>query len=142
MQSKNFLGIFVEEARLNPNLGTFSYILHRLTGIALAIYLIMHTWVLSSAQISPETFDDRLAMVQTPLFHVLEYLLVAVIFVHMINGIRIIVTDFFGVTKKHKLLFWLGLVVFIAMMVWFGTAMIPKVFKHGHEAAQVLGVMP
>jgi succinate dehydrogenase / fumarate reductase cytochrome b subunit len=142
MQSKNFLGIFVNEARLNPNLGTFTYILHRLTGIALAIYLIMHTWVLSSAQISPGTFDERLAMVQTPIFHVLEYLLVAVIFIHMINGLRIIFTDFFGVTRKHKLLFWLGLVVFIALMVWFGTAMVPKVFKHSHQAAQALGVMP
>lgn len=141
MSAKNFLGIFIDEARLNPNLGTFTYMLHRLTGIALAIYLIMHTWVLSSAQTSSKLFDERLAMVQTPIFHVLEYLLVAVIFVHMINGLRIIITDFFSVTKKHKLLFWLGLVVFISLMVWFGMAMIPKIFKHGHQAAQALGVI-
>ena len=120
MQSKNFLGIFVDDARLNPNLGMFSYMLHRLTGIALAIYLIM----------------------QTPIFHVLEYLLVAVIFAHMINGLRIIITDFFSVTKQHKLLFWLGFAVFIVLMVWFGTAMIPKIFRHSHEVAQALGVMP
>jgi len=142
MPAKNFLGIFVNEAKLNPNLGTFSYMLHRLTGIALAIYLIMHTWVLSSAQISGEAFDDRLAMVQTPFFHVLEYLLVAVVFMHMINGLRIIIADFFGATRKHKLLFWIGLIIFIVMMVWFGTSMIPRIFDHSHDAAQALGVLP
>jgi succinate dehydrogenase cytochrome b subunit len=139
--SKNFLGIFIDEVKLNSNVGTFSYVLHRLSGIALAIYLMMHTWVLSSAQKSPEVFDERLAMVQTPLFHVLEYLLMGVIFYHMINGLRIIITDFFGVTRKHKLLFWIGLVVFIAMMVWFGTAMIPKFLGGGHEALSILEVV-
>lgn len=137
--SKNFLGIYVDEARLNSNVGTFSYLFHRLTGVGLAIYLIMHTWVLSSAQDSPEKFDARLAFVQSPLFHVLEYGLMAVIFFHMINGIRIIITDFFGVTKSHKTLFWIGMILFVAVMVWFGMAMIPRIFAGGHEALLSMG---
>lgn len=137
--SKNFLGIYLDEAKLNSNIGTFSYLLHRLTGIGLAIYLIMHTYVLSSAQKSPETFNSRLAMVQTPVFHVLEYLLMGVIFFHMINGVRIIITDFFGLTRSHKTLFWIGMALFAAMMVWLGMAMIPRIFSHGHDALLNLG---
>jgi len=137
--SKNLLGIYLDEAKLNSNVGTISYLLHRLTGIALAIYLIMHTYVLSSAQESPATFDSRLKMVQSPIFHVFEYMLMGVIFFHMINGVRIIITDFFGVTRSHKTLFWIGMAVFVAVMVWFGMAMIPRIFSHGHEVLVNMG---
>lgn len=130
MSFKGFAGIFVNEARLNPNIGTFSYVLHRLTGIGLAVYLIMHTWVLSSARSGPEAFTQRLGTVQTPLFHVLELLLAVGVFFHMLNGIRIIIADFFSATRRHKAIFWIVMILFVAVMTWTVISVLPKLFGH------------
>jgi succinate dehydrogenase / fumarate reductase cytochrome b subunit len=130
MSFKGFAGKFVDEAKLNPNIGMFSYVLHRITGIGLAVYLIMHTWVLSSARHSPEQFTGRLGSVQTPIFHFLEIFLVAAVFLHMFNGIRIIIADFFSMTRRHRTIQWIMVVLFIAVMIWGVVAVLPRLFGH------------
>ncbi len=106
----------VDDIGLNKNIGNFSYWLHRITGIGLAIYLIMHTYVLSSAIHSPEEFTARMGQVQNPFFAVLEVFLIAGVFLHMLNGIRITITDFFNKSRSHKSLFWVVLVIFLILM--------------------------
>src|SRR4030067_853090 len=99
----NILKLFkgtAEEVRLNPNIGTFSWFLHRISGVLLLIYLFIHLWVLGSAQSGTAAFDARLRMVQSPLFHFLEIGLVFVIFYHMINGLSITVMDFFNLSAS------------------------------------------
>ena len=85
-----------EELRLNPNTGTFSWFLHRITGLLLLFYLFTHLWVLGSANKGMEMFNYRLASVQTPLFHFLEIGLILVVFYHsvlgFINGHRVNLT--------------------------------------------------
>jgi len=130
MSFKGFAGKFVDEARLNPNIGMLSYVLHRITGIGLAVYLIMHTWVLSSARQGSEQFSERLGAVQSPLFHFLELFLAVAVFFHMLNGVRIIISDFCSITRQHKVIFWIAAVLFVAAMVWSVAAVLPKLFGH------------
>jgi len=130
MSFKGFAGKFVDEAKLNPNVGTFSYILHRITGIGLAIYLIMHTWVLSSAQDGPQKFTERLGSVQTPLFHFLELFLSVAVFFHLLNGVRIVIADFLPLTRRHKELFWVVMALFITVMAWTIVTTLPKLLGH------------
>jgi len=111
-----FKGV-VNDINLNKNVGNFSYWVHRLSGIGLAIYLIMHTYVLSSAISSPEAFSQRMGQVQNPVFAVLEVLLIAGVFAHMLNGLRITLTDFFGWSRSHKALFWAAVVLFVLFMI-------------------------
>jgi succinate dehydrogenase cytochrome b556 subunit len=77
----------------------------------------MHTYVLSSAIHSPEKFTERMQQVQNPFFAVLEIALVAGVFFHMLNGIRITLADFFGLTRAHRGMFWLVAILFIILMV-------------------------
>ena len=107
----------IKDANLNKNIGNFSYWIHRLTGIGLSIYLIMHTYVLSSAISGPEAFNERMGTVQNPFFAVLEVLLIAGVFAHMLNGLRITITDFFNWSRGHKVLFWILAVVFVILMI-------------------------
>ncbi|MEE8417152.1 MAG: succinate dehydrogenase, cytochrome b556 subunit, partial [candidate division Zixibacteria bacterium] len=76
----------MDEVKLNPNIGTWSWILHRISGLLLLFYLFTHLWVLGSANSGSEAFNARLQSVQTPLFHFLEIGLILVIFYHMVNG--------------------------------------------------------
>jgi len=107
-----------DEVVLNPHPGTWSWLLHRITGVALTLYLFMHFWVLSSATQGREAFDQRLAQVQMPLFKILEVLLIAIIAFHLWNGLRIILVDFALFTKAQRRLLWAALAAFVLTMAY------------------------
>jgi succinate dehydrogenase / fumarate reductase, cytochrome b subunit len=110
----------------NKNVGTFAFWFHRLTGLGLVVYLIMHTYVLSSAIGGGEKFNQRMGFVQNPFFAILEVFLIAGVFFHLLNGARITICDFFGLTKAHKLFFWIEMVLFIAIMIIAVILQLPK----------------
>ncbi len=60
-----------DEVKLNPNVGTWSWFLHRISGLLLLFYLFAHLWVLGSVNRGQEAFNTRMQSVQTPLFHFL-----------------------------------------------------------------------
>jgi len=115
--SNNKLQETIRDAALNKNIGSFSYWLHRITGIGLAVYLLMHTFILSSAISGEAAFNERMGAVQTPFFAFLEIFLIAGVFIHMLNGLRITLADFFGWSRMHKSIFWIIAIIFTALMV-------------------------
>ncbi len=117
-----------EEIKLNPNVGTLSWFLHRVTGLLLLFYLFTHMWVLGSANSGSEAFNARLQSVQTPLFHFLEIGLIMVIFYHMVNGISITIMDFADISRKHKTLVAISVAVFAILAIITLAVLIPRVF--------------
>ena len=91
--------------------GFISFFLRRLTGIALVIYLGLHMWVIGSANAGPEIFNTRLAAVQTPIFKLMEILLLAAVVYHAFDGIRLLIVHYFNVTEYRKSLFYAIFVV-------------------------------
>ncbi|MEE8443563.1 MAG: succinate dehydrogenase, cytochrome b556 subunit [Dehalococcoidia bacterium] len=73
--------------------GWWAWVLQRVTGIALVLYLLVHIGVISTAIAGEGTFDDTLAFLQTPVFVVLDLLLLAAVVYHAANGVRIILLD-------------------------------------------------
>lgn len=118
-----------EEVQKNPNVGTFSWLLHRITGIALTLYLFPHFWVIGSSIAGKESFNERLASVQTSLFHVLEMGLIAVVFFHMLNGIRIVLVDFLPVTRRHREILGIVMFIFVVIMGYTIFLFIPRIFE-------------
>jgi len=110
----------------NKNIGMITYLFHRITGIGLVIYLIMHTYVLSSAISGEKSFNGRMGFVQSPFFAILEVLLIAGVFFHLLNGARITICDFAGLTKSHKAFFWIEAILFVAIMILTIILQIPK----------------
>jgi succinate dehydrogenase / fumarate reductase cytochrome b subunit len=122
-----------EEVRLNPNVGTFAWFLHRITGLLLVMYLFTHLWVLGSASAGGSAFDQRLRMVQTPLFHFLEIGLILVVFYHMCNGLAITIMDFFDLSRKHKTLVTVSVAVFAIVAIVAIGIMLPRALHHPAE---------
>jgi len=117
MRKKNQLVKLYDDFTLNFNTGTIAWLLHRVTGVLLLVYFLMHAFVIGSAVHGHVNFDTALAKVQTPFFHILEIGLIGVIFFHLINGVRLLIIDLTGLSKAHKVLFWIfmaALVVFMA----------------------------
>ncbi len=96
--------------------GSWAWVLHRLSGLALIFYLSAHIWVISTLSKGPEGFNRVMGILNSPLFKFLEVGLWGVILFHAFNGIRIVFVDFFKGSLYHKKLFY-GL-IFIAFVLW------------------------
>lgn len=125
-----FFGKYAEEVSLNPNVGSWSWLLHRITGVILVIYLFMHLFALSSSTAGASKFNTWISSLQTPLTHVLEIGLAAVVAFHLLNGLRITVADFFFLTKPHKTLFWVAMIIFLIFMIITAVVFLGRAFSH------------
>jgi len=125
-----FFKKYKDAVSLNPNVGTWSWFLHRITGVILVLYLFMHFLALSSSVAGEATFNAWLSKLQTPLTHILEIGLVAVVAFHLLNGLRITIADFFFLTKPHKTIFWIAMVIFLIFMVITLVVFLGRAFSH------------
>lgn len=109
--------------------GFISFLLRRVSGVALVIYLFIHMWVIGSVNRGPEMFDARLATVQSPFFKLMEVLLLAAVVYHGFDGIRILIVDYFHVTNYRKSLFYAMFVLFILVTIAGGIPLILFMFE-------------
>lgn len=96
--------------------GSFAWIIHRLTGIALTLYIFLHLYVLSGLR-DPARYEAMIKLTDAPLVRLMEAGLLALVISHGLNGFRLTLIDMGVSTKKQKFLFWiafaLGAFVFI-----------------------------
>ncbi len=99
--------------------GSWAWILHRITGIALIAYLFMHIFSLSPLSQGRAAFNEFMSHYTTPFFMALEWILFAFVLFHSLNGVRIVLVDWADGAKYHKALYRysivIGLVMFFAM---------------------------
>ncbi len=113
------------------NVGTVAWLLHRLSGVALAVYLIPHFVSVNAARGGPAALDSELAGFATPLFAAAEYVLVLTVAFHLLNGLRIIAIDFLDLSRRQKLLFWLVMAGCAAVFLAASTLFVPKILGAG-----------
>lgn len=109
------------------NTGTVAWLLHRVTGVALAVYLVPHFVSINAARGGPAALDAELAAFATPVFAAAEWVLVGAVAFHAFNGLRIIAVDFFDLSRQHKLLFWVVLLACAAVMGAASTLFVPRI---------------
>jgi len=97
--------------------GFISFVLRRLTGVALVVYLLMHIWVIGGINGGADTFDDRMEFLGKPLFRLAEIGLLAAVVYHAIDGIRLLVVHYLDVTEFRKSLFYAALVVSVILTI-------------------------
>jgi len=85
----------------NRKLGSWAFILNRLTGLGLTLYLFLHLIMLGQLAKGPQAYDNFIALVKNPLFLTGELLVVAAALIHGLNGIRIGLTSF-GIWAKYQ----------------------------------------
>ena len=122
------LGGIVAELRLNPHSGSVAWILHRVSGVILVIYLALHLWGLGSAAGGEAAFDNRMRTFSGPVFDLFEALVVLIAAFHMFNGLRIIAVDLPGLGRHQKAMFSAVLVGFALVLVWTGWVFFARAF--------------
>ena len=75
--------------------GMWAWILHRITGLGLVFYILLHTILMSVSLLSgKEDFDATLSVLMgNPVFEVLDIMLLGAVLYHGFNGIRILLFD-------------------------------------------------
>lgn len=112
--------------------GSWAWLLHRVTGIALVFYICLHLWELHTlAYADPDHFNHHMLTFQTIGFKFLEWTLLGVVLIHALNGIRIMCVDFFGGARYHQKLNLIFVVLFFVLMAAAGYPMFLKYLLAG-----------
>ena len=100
--------------------GMWSWVLHRITGVAIFFFLLVHILDTAVVRISPEAYNAVNSSYQNPFMGIGEIGLVGAIVFHALNGLRIIAIDYWrkGV-KYQRAMFWTVIGVWVVLMAAF-----------------------
>ena len=104
-------------AQYRGGVGQWAWVFHRVSGVAVLLFLLIHI-VETQLIFRPSWYDWTMRLFKHPLFRVGEVLLAAAVLYHALNGIRIILIDFYpGLTVHHRRLFYGVLAVFVLIFI-------------------------
>ncbi len=98
--------------------GMWSWVAHRITGVAVFFFLFVHVLDTALVRVSPDAYDRVIDTYKTPIVNLLEVGLVGAVLFHALNGIRLILVDFWSKgTKYHRQLLWIIVGIWVAVMI-------------------------
>ncbi|MBL8146230.1 MAG: succinate dehydrogenase, cytochrome b556 subunit [Anaerolineae bacterium] len=130
-----------ETMRYKGAIGQWSWVLHRISGLGVVLFITLHIVDTSWALFYPELYVHAIASYQTPLFTIGEFFLVACVVYHAYNGIRVIVMDFRPKLwrNQRKAAYWvLGLTAITLIPVFI--LMFGHVLNFYRESSPLLGL--
>jgi succinate dehydrogenase / fumarate reductase cytochrome b subunit len=71
----------------------YAYLFHRITGLALVLYLCLHVFVVGERAKGEAAWNAIMDRMDGPLLRAGEFLLLVAFLVHAINGFRLILTE-------------------------------------------------
>jgi len=100
--------------------GMWSWVLHRVTGVAIFFFLLVHILDTSLVRLSPEAYNAVIGTYKNPLMGVGEIGLVGAIIFHALNGLRIILVDYWSKGVKYqRVMFWIVIALWVVLMAGF-----------------------
>lgn len=119
----------IEGLRYQGGIGQWSWLAHRLTGLGVLLFLIIHVIDTFLVVAFPAEYDFTVSIYggtfngayYWPLrwaFRIAELGLIASVVFHSVNGVRIVLWDFWpGAARYQKEIFWGVMVVFFGVMI-------------------------
>lgn len=101
--------------RARGNAGYLAFIVHRVSGLALALFLPLHFWALGTSLQGAAALDGFLRWTDMPLFKFAEWGLVVLLTAHAGGGVRLLVIEFGRWQGSRKR--WIGAALGASAMV-------------------------
>lgn len=80
----------------------FAYMVHRISGVCLAVFLPLHFYVLGTALEGAAALDGFLHWTQLPLVKFAEFGLVFALAMHIFGGLRLLALEFLPWSPRQK----------------------------------------
>ena len=111
--------------------GQWAFVLHRITGFLVFMFLLLHVVDVSLVNASPKLYNEVHDLYGNVLLRLFEVGLLAALLFHAFNGLRIVMIDFFpGAIRSEKVMF--SIVVFFTLILTaVGGFVIMKPFLEG-----------
>lgn len=112
--------------------GQWAFISHRVTGLLVFMFLLLHVVDVSLINISEDLYNDVHELYGSALMRIFEVGLLAALVFHAFNGLRIITYDFFpNAIRYERAMFYAVLVVTLLATLLGGWIIIKPIFE-GH----------
>lgn len=110
--------------------GMWSWVLHRITGVAIFFFLLVHILDTALIRVSPEAYDAVIGTYKNPIMGLGEVALVGAIAYHAFNGLRIIAVDLWPWATRHQRQLWWGVLgLWVVTMAGFTPRHLINVFS-------------
>ncbi len=96
----------------------WSWALHRITGVTIFFFLFVHVLDTALVRVSPDVYDQSIEAYKTPIVGLMEMGLVVAVLFHALNGVRVILVDFWSKGPKYqRVMLWVVLGAFLLLAV-------------------------
>jgi len=109
-------------ARMHP--GYWAFAVHRISGLALALFLPLHFWALGLALRGDAALDGFLKATDNAAFKLGEWTLVFLLAVHLMGGVRVLLIEFAPWSGPRKNLIAVAMGCGVAVGLAFALALI------------------
>jgi succinate dehydrogenase / fumarate reductase cytochrome b subunit len=98
--------------------GMWSWVAHRVTGVLVFFFLLVHVLDTALVRVSPEAYNTMIDAYKNPFMNVMEVGLVGAVLYHAFNGLRIIAIDFWEQGPRYqRQMLWAVVAIWVVVMV-------------------------
>jgi len=109
--------------------GMWSWVLHRITGVLIFFFLFVHVLDTALVRVSPEAYNVVIETYKNPVVGLAEVGLVGAVLFHGLNGLRIILVDFWsGGPRYHRQMLYSVIALWLLAMIPFTVRHLLNVF--------------
>lgn len=94
--------------------GMWSWALHRITGVTIFFFLFVHVLDTALVRVSPDTYNEAIELYKNPIVALMEMGLVVAVLFHALNGVRVILVDFWGKGPRYQ-----RQMLWVILAIWF-----------------------
>jgi succinate dehydrogenase / fumarate reductase cytochrome b subunit len=82
--------------------GMWTWVAHRVTGVLIFFFLFAHVLDTALVRVSPDSYNKIMDTYKTPLVNLMEVGLVGAVLFHALNGLRVMLVDFWSKGTKYQ----------------------------------------
>ena len=115
------------------DVGQYAWVLHRATGVGVLFFLLVHIVDIALIGLGKDLYDETVAFYATPFLIPMEIALVGAVIYHSLNGIRVLLIDFWkgGGARLERQLWYAVLIATVLLTLPSGIVILNHVFGGG-----------
>ena len=91
--------------------GMWSWLLHRITGLGILLFLLIHIVDISLLNFGPNVYNEGISLFGTIIVRLISLALIGAVLYHAFNGVRIILIDFWPRGARYQRAMFVAVIV-------------------------------